>query len=423
MTKRKIIVLLVIIVPIVFFLIRFTVGKRRSREISIETMPAAISRIQNMVTATGTLEPIEKVAVGTQVSGVIKKIHVDFNSVVKKGDLLAELDKTLLKSQIRQSKASLRAAENEMNFQKKNYDRIHALFEREMVSREDLDKAEYSYEQATVSFEKAQADLERAVSNLSYATIYSPINGIVLSRAVDEGQTVAASLNAPTLFTIARDLTGMEVRANVDEADIGQVKQGQRVEFTVDAYPEKTFQGKVSQVRLEPVVVSNVVTYTITVEAENPDLLLLPGMTASITIYTREAEDILVIPSKALRFRPDREMMRRYEKQHGFLSDSGKGFQKKSNRGDGFPAERRSEPSKEQARIWIMENERIKPVRIKTGISDGTKTEVREGIEEGTKVIVAMNQQALSQDTGNDGAAGSNNPFMPRFNRRRSTRK
>jgi len=394
--------------------------KSASQEIAIETAAASIGSISNTVTATGTIEPIDKIAVGTQVSGVIKKIYVDFNSIVKKGQLIAELDRTLLKSQVLQSEASLHAALNELNFQKKNVDRTGVLHSKSMVSDEELDQASYSLEQAVAGEEKALVELERARSNLSYATIYSPIDGIILSRAVDEGQTVAASLNAPTLFTIARDLTKMEVQVDVDEADIGLVKQDQQVQFTVDAYPEKTFAGRVSQVRLEPKVVSNVVTYTVIVEAENPDKLLLPGMTASITITTSEVENAVIIPAKALMFKPDFELMQQYTKQQGMKPLAMPGNDGKHDRMQ-FPHAQGTDKKKNQARVWIKQDGILKPIRIKTGISDGTSVQVIEGLSSGIEVIIAMERKSNSKNSGASPSANNNNPFMPRFGHRRTT--
>jgi HlyD family secretion protein len=421
MKKKNIIILLSLILILAVILIRFFIKNGSNQKVVIETVKASVGTILNTVTATGTIEPTERVEVGTQVSGVVQKIYVDYNSTVKKGQLIAELDKTLLKSQLNQSRVLLHAAQNDVTFQKKNYDRITALYEKGMVSQEDMDKALYSYQQAVTAEEKAKADLERARSNLGYASIYSPINGIILSRAVDEGQTVAASLNAPTLFTIARDLTKMEVRANVDEADIGQVQQGQRVTFTVDSYPQKTFDGRVSQVRLEPQVVSNVVTYTITIDAENPEQQLLPGMTASITIYTQEAQNVVTIPAKAIRFKPDWEMMRDYMKQQGISGE------KRKSRGDGRGElsggmnAQRPEMPKDQTRVWIKQEQRLRPVRIKTGLSDGSLIEVIEGLDEGAEVAVAMERKSKSITNGNDDSSQRNNPFMPRFHRRRKS--
>jgi len=291
-----------------------------------------------------------------------------------------------------------------------------------MVSDEELDQASYILEQAVAGEEKALVELERARSNLSYATIYSPIDGIILSRAVDEGQTVAASLNAPTLFTIARDLTKMEVQVDVDEADIGLVKQDQRVQFTVDAYPEKTFAGHVSQVRLEPKVVSNVVTYTVIVEAENPDKLLLPGMTASITITTCEVENAVIIPVKALMFKPDFELMQQYAKQQGITPLTMNSNDGKRDRMQ-FPHAQGTDKKKNQPRIWIKQVGILKPVRIKTGISDGTSVQVIEGLSSGIEVIIAMERKSNSKNSGASPSANNNNPFMPRFGHRPSSGK
>jgi len=310
--KVMLLIPLLLLATLTFFLLK---GRNSEKPVVFETATVKRGTIAQTISATGTVEPIDKVEVGTQVSGVVKKIHVDFNSTVTKGQLLAELDKITLLATLDLSKVSLKSAQIESEFLKQKFERTSKLFEKGMVSQQEIDQATYEYERAKNNVEKALSEVKKAELNLSYATIYSPINGTVLSRAVDEGQTVAASLNAPTLFTIAQDMTQMEVYAAVDEADIGQVKKGQRVIFTVDAFPEDTFHGNVSQVRLEPVVTSNVVTYTVTVLAQNPDLKLMPGMTATITVYLNEVNDVLTVPARALRFTPDENLLNRLSSQ------------------------------------------------------------------------------------------------------------
>jgi len=254
--------------------------------------------ISNIVTATGSVEAITQVEVGTQVSGIINKIYVDFNSVVKKGQLIAELDKELLLSELSSVNADMSSAKTEYEYQKKNFERSQQLYKKELVSETDYETANYTYQKAKNSYEKSKFNVEKAQRNLSYAMIKSPIDGVIISRAVDEGQTVAASYSTPTLFTIANDLSKMQVVANVDEADLGQVKEGQRVSFTVDAYPNDVFEGVVTQVRLEATTTSNVVTYQVIVNAPNPDLKLKPGLTANISIFTTEKKGVLLFLPK-----------------------------------------------------------------------------------------------------------------------------
>ncbi len=260
------------------------------------------------ITATGTLEATNTVVVGTQVSGVIEKLYVDFNSVVKKGQLIAELDKSTLLSSLENAEADVNRAQAEFDYQESNLARMKVLNDQEMLAESDYDLAEYNYKISKASLKSAKANFDKAKRNLSYAMIYSPIDGVVLNRAVEEGQTVAASMNTPELYTITNDLSVMQVEADVDEADIGMVKMGQRVDFTVDAFPDDTFTGEVSEVRLQPTESSNVVTYTVIVTVNNPEHKLKPGMTASITDYVEEAGDVLLLAGKAIRFQPDQDL-------------------------------------------------------------------------------------------------------------------
>jgi HlyD family secretion protein len=283
-------------------------GKTKDR-MTLETGKVVRNSINTMVTATGTVEPITVVEVGTQVSGIIDKIYVDFNSQIKKGQLLAEMDKVTLQSELASKQSALASSKTEYEYQQKNFARSKTLYEKKLISDTDYETAVYNYEKAKNTYEGNKADLVKVKRNLGYATITSPIDGVVISRAVEEGQTVAAGFSTPTLFTIANDLTQMEVIANVDEADIGQVEEGQRVSFTVDAYPNDVFEGQVTQVRLEATTTSNVVTYEVVINAPNPDLKLKPGLTANITIYTLERTNILTVPSKALRFVPDASLL------------------------------------------------------------------------------------------------------------------
>ncbi|MCL4482492.1 MAG: efflux RND transporter periplasmic adaptor subunit, partial [Bacteroidetes bacterium] len=343
----------------------FRMLKSAEQTYSFETVKVGKGTISNTITATGTLEAIKTVEVGTQVSGVIEKILVDFNSQVKKGQLLAQLDETPLLAQLEQSKASVDQAEAQVKYQKSTYDRYKVLVEKKLIAQSDFDLAEYNYNNAVASLKNAKSVYEKNRINLSYARIYSPIDGVILNRAVDEGQTVAASFNTPTLFSIANDLTQMRVEAKVDEADIGQIAMNQRVTFTVDAYPDLKFNGTVSEIRKQPVVTSNVVTYTVIIQAPNPDKKLMPGMTASTTIYVNEKNDILVVPGKAIRFTPDPEVLNSYLKS--------------------LPAEVAREMAPQSAKkvpadpkqsfVWVKNGEVIRKSEIKTGENDGINYE------------------------------------------------
>ena len=270
-------------------------------KVLLETAPISHITIRNSVTATGTVEPVTQVEVGTQVSGIIDKLYADYNDQVKAGQLIAEMDKVTLQAELESAQAQLASSKTEYEYQTKNYARTKTLHEKQLVSDAEYDQAFYLYETARNAYEQSQAAMVKVKRNLGYATITSPIDGVVISRAVEEGQTVAAGFETPTLFTIANDLTQMQVVADVDEADIGQVADGQRVQFSVDAYPDDTFEGTVLQVRLEATTESNVVTYEVVIDAPNPDLKLKPGLTANVTIFTLEKDDATAVPTKALR--------------------------------------------------------------------------------------------------------------------------
>lgn len=373
------------------FLIYKSVTKTK-QTVSIETAKVVRGTISNTVTATGTLEAVKTVEVGTQVSGVIEKIFADFNSQVKKGQLLAQLDETPLIAQLQQTKASVDQAEAQVKYQKATYERYKALLAKKLIAQSDFDLAEYNYNSALGSLNNAKSQYDKNKINLSYARIYSPIDGTVLDRAVEVGQTVAASFSTPTLFTIANDLTQMRVEAKVDEADIGQLVNGQRVEFTVDAFPLKKFNGEVTEIRLQPVTTNNVVTYTVVIGAPNPDNILKPGMTANATFYVTERKNILLVSAKATRFTPDPETMVAYMPPMGL---------------DGAPAAEFSAPpmppmgegamSMEGASndsihtVWIKGiNGALHPQKITVGVTDEINFEVINGVNEGDEVVTSM---------------------------------
>lgn len=340
--------------------------------------------ITTSVTATGTIEPVTKVEVGTQVSGIVSHLYVDYNSTVKAGQVIAELDRTNLISELESARAMQKSAQSDLAYQKLNYERYKTLYEKGLVSTNDYDKAKLSYEQAKEAMVQRVENTKKAETNLGYATITSPIDGIVISKEVEQGQTVASSFNTPTLFTIAQDLTQMRVVANVDEADIGEVKEGQRVTFTVDAFPDDVFEGKVSQVRLEATTTSNVVTYEVVITAPNDDLKLKPGLTANVTIFTLELKDAMAVPSKALRFKPSEAML-----------NEGETIVDNPNQGP---------------KVWVKEGPELKAYSVETGTTNGMLTEVKSGLNEGMTVITDVSAGELEEEEEEQ----TTNPFMPR---------
>ena len=385
--------------------------------VAFETVKAEIGNVVNTVTATGTLEATNTVIVGTQVSGVIEKIYVDFNSRVKKGQIIAEIDKSILQSNLENVEAAMYNAQAEVDYQKSNFERMKLVFDKGMLSDKDYDLAKYQFNKSEASYKSAGANLNKARLNLSYATIYSPIDGIVINRAVEEGQTVAASMNTPELFTITNNLSEMQVEANVDEADIGMVKENQRVEFTVDAFPDKTFSGTVTEVRLKPKEAANVITYTVIVSAQNPDLELKPGMTASITIYVQEVSDVLILAGKALRFSPDRQLMQEYMKSlpEGQGSFSGRqgaaGLGRKGANGNG-KGQNMSGKSENSSLVWVKSGDEITPARVKTGVTDGTNIEILSGLNAGDEVVTTM-KVADKKNTAETKKETQKSPFIP----------
>lgn len=358
---------------------------KKEEKITFDTAAVAPANIMNSITATGTIEPVTSVTVGTQVSGIVSKLFVDYNSVVKKGQVIAELDKTNLMSQLNTAKTQLATAQSQLNYQTANYKRYKTLFEKGLVAADDFDNAKLSYTQAKEQVVSAKEEVQRAQTNLGYATITSPIDGVVLSKSVEEGQTVAASFSTPELFTIAQDLTNMQVVADVDEADIGDVKEGERVSFTVDAYPDDTFEGEVKQVRQEATTSNNVVTYEVVISAPNADLKLKPGLTANVTIYTAERKGVLSVPSKALRFIPQKETVGKMK-----IVDAANAKNK----------------------VWTIEGNSIVAHKVNIGMTDGTNTQIVGGIVEGTKVITGLNVMGGEEDMPME-AQGEKSPFAP----------
>ncbi len=384
----------------------------------METVTVARADISNVITATGTLEAIETVEVGTQVSGVIKKLYVDYNTEVKKGQILAKLDETPLLATLDQSKASVDNAQAELDYQKANFERIKVLRDKNLIAESDYEVALYNYRKAEASLNNAKSVYDKNMINLEYATIYSPINGIILDRAVDEGQTVAASFNTPTLFTIVQDLTKMQVEASVAEADIGSVRVGQHVEFKVDAYPGMVFDGQVTQIRLQPVETSNVITYTVIVDAPNPDKKLMPGLTANVTFYITEKKNIIVVPSEAIYFNPDEQTLAEYTKSHPEVKIEAPKAEKAA---PGMPAPDGGTAAPKQGMndgisndgmktVWLLKDSTLAPRRIRVGDTDELNYELIDGLQEGD-VLVSSITLPESGAAPKEGSAQS--PFMP----------
>lgn len=375
--KKKIVwsVIGVVLLSVVIFSVYQSM---KPKELDVRTAKAEKGILEISVTATGYLQPVLKVDIGTQVSGIVEKLHADFNTEVQKGDLIAELDKSTLSERVTQTEAALSDAKSNLEFAQSNYDRVKKLFDAKAAPLTSMEEAINRLNQAKNSVKNAQANHNQALVNLSYGDIYAPISGRILNRAVDEGQTVAASFNTPTLYTIANDLKKMQVEADVDEADIGQVKLGQKVIFSVDTYPGEEFAGEVSQIRVQSKVTANVVTYVVIISAPNPDEKLLPGMTANVTIVTNSPEGVLV-PSEAVYFRPDSVM----------LADKL------------IPTNLTSK----QEKIWVQTAEGIIPKEVKTSVSDGVKVIVLKGIEEGETVVLSAKYK--SDESVRKGGIGS----------------
>ena len=358
-------------------------GGKKEQKAEFSTAKVEKQNISTSITATGTIEPVTSVTVGTQVSGIVSKLYVDYNSIVKKGQIIAELDKTNLISELNRAKADLSSAQSTLNYETANYNRYKTLFDKGLISANDYENARLSFDKAQQTVRSSRENVQKAQTNLGYATITSPIDGVVLSKSVEEGQTVAASFNTPELFTIAQDLTDMRVIADIDEADIGGVKEGQRVSFTVDAYPDDKFEGQVTQVRQQATTESNVVTYEVVISAPNNDLKLKPGLTANVTIYTLEKNDVLAAPAKALRFMPTEALL---------------------SEGQSI------EDVEASTKVWTLEGNVFKAHPVQVGTTNGMLTEIVSGINEGTEVLVDFTLSGGEEEAGQQ----AQNPFMPR---------
>ena len=398
MNKKKIILIAVAVVAVAGISIRLFGGSTAKHKVTYETATVIKGEISESITATGTIEPVTEVEVGTQVSGIIDKIYADYNSVVTKGQLIAEMDRVTLQSEVASQRAAYNGAKAEYEYQRKNYERNRGLHEKQLISDTDYEQSVYNYEKAKSSYESSQASLAKAERNLSYATITSPIDGVVINRAVEEGQTVASGFETPTLFTIAADLTQMQVVADVDEADIGGVEEGQRATFTVDAYPNDVFEGVVTQIRLgdasssstSSTSTSTVVTYEVVISAHNPDLKLKPRLTANVTIYTLDRKNVLSVPARALRFTPEKPLIG----ENDIVKDC-----------------------ESEHKLWTREGNTFIAHPVTVGISNGVNTEIVSGIDEGATVVTEatigrMPGEGPTADIPQE-PSGEKSPFMP----------
>jgi HlyD family secretion protein len=416
---KKILIITGIVIAAV--LIWFFFIRKPEVPVTVETEKPSRGYIATSVTATGKIEPVDTVSVGTQVSGTLSKLYVDFNSKVKKGELIGELDKTLLQAVVDQNKGNLLNAQSQLILQRNNYERQNLLFKTDAISKADYDSAAAAYSSAKANVDAAAAAVRSAQKNLSYADIYSPIDGVVLNRSISVGQTVAASFSTPTLFTIAKDITKMQVEANVDEADIGDVAQGQRVSFTVDAFINDSFKGTVEDIRLRPNVSANVVTYTTIINAPNNDMKLKPGMTANIIIYTKEVNDALLIPAKALQFTPDSSLMKTYDiegavphkgkHKHGGTSgtagNSTQALHTVKSRKDSTGAIPR-----QTAMVWILNGKKLTQKKIQIGLNDNTHVEVLKGLDTADNVVTGIT--AGTADASSAATSPGGSPFLPK---------
>lgn len=419
MKKKTIIILSVLVLAAAAAIFYFTSGKK-AQAVNFVTGQAQYGYIAKSITATGTVQPVDTVSVGAQVSGVVKNVYVDFNSEVKQGQLLAKVDPSIIQAQTEQSKANLANAQSNLNYQQNNFDRQNKLYNLGAISKADYQVALNQYNGAKAAISNAAAQLRLAERNLSYTNIYSPINGVVLNRNVSAGQTIASSFNAPTLFVIAKDLTKMQVRAAVDEADIGGVRSGQLVSFTVDAFPDDIFEGTVQQILLHPTVSANVVTYTTLINVENKAMKLKPGMTASINIYLEEDSNALLIPSKALNFKPDSTLLKNYTIKKVTRNTTGANNinkENKRNRPDSSKKAKQEKTEINKSYVWVRSGDTLTEKRILTGLNDDAYVRVIKGLIPGEEVITGIVIGESKNNTDNT----QRSPFMPQMRRRTTT--
>ena len=394
--KKKIIIIGAVIVVVAALLVWLLGGSSAASKVDFSTAIVEKGDISNSITATGSIEPVTEVEIGTQVSGIIDKIYVDYNSVVKAGEVIAEMDRVTLVNDLESAQGTYDASKAEFDYQQKQFNRNQALHDKELISDTDFEESEYNYLNAKAKLAQSKAELSKAQRNLSYATITSPIDGIVTSRDVEEGQTVASGFETPTLFNIAADLTKMQVVADVDEADIADIVDGAKVTFTVDAYPNDVFEGNVKQIRLGSENSSSsesssssttVVTYEVVITADNPDLKLKPRLTANVTIYTQTRENVLRVPNKSLRFTPDKSLIGKKRSIKDIDATS---------------------------KLWTLENNVFTAHAVQVGLSDGSYTEILGGISEGTQIVTGTKVSGGSSSSASESTtSGEQSPFMP----------
>ena len=396
MTKKKKtlwIVLAAVAAVVLVLIVLMAIGGKGKYVVNVNTATAEQGSVEHTITATGEIQPVYKVTVGTQVSGIVEKLYVDYNSTVKKGQLLAELDKSNLREQVKQCKASLSTAQSNKDLAQKSFDRVAKLYAGKAATQEEYDQAESSLQQAKNQLLSAKSNYESAVTNLGYATIYSPIDGVVLNKEVEEGQTVAASFSTPTMFTIAKNLTEMQVEANIDEADIGQVHEGQKVTFTVDAFPGEVFNGTVNQLRLNPTVTSNVVTYKVIIAANNDEGKLYPGMTANVSIAVN-AEEGVTIPLEATYFELTADYVKMLAKE-GYKVPMEAMSSIKKGMMPGNTTEEKPSPKKGKTELMVVKDKEITQREVKTGMDDGANVVVKEGLELGEQVLLSVSKEKV----------------------------
>ena len=359
---------LILAIIVIIVVLSSLLGKKKGGAYEINSMPVAVEQLSETVTATGVVQPVYKVTVGTQVSGIVKKLYVDYNSRVKQGQLLAELDKSLLQENVNLNRANLSVATSQKNLAQKDFDRVSQLFAKKASTQEEYDQAEARLDQAANQLVTAQANYDNALTQLRYAEIYSPIDGVVISKQVEEGQTVQGAYSVPNLFTIAKNLSEIQVEAKVDEADIGMVHNNQQVTFKVDAYPGEEFHGTVSQIRMEPQSNNNVVTYVVIINANNPDEKLFPGMTASVSILVK-SDTGLCLPLYATQLQPD-EVTIADLMQQGYTLDT-------TATGDG-------------THVWLKNGRQLTRRTVTTGSKTKVKVIVTDGIADGDTVVTSI---------------------------------
>lgn len=381
---------------VLVLIVLMAIGGKGKYVVNVNTATAEQGSVEHTITATGEIQPVYKVTVGTQVSGIVEKLYVDYNSTVKKGQLLAELDKSNLREQVKQCKASLSTAQSNKDLAQKSFDRVAKLYAGKAATQEEYDQAESSLQQAKNQLLSAKSNYESAVTNLGYATIYSPIDGVVLNKEVEEGQTVAASFSTPTMFTIAKNLTEMQVEANIDEADIGQVHEGQKVTFTVDAFPGEVFNGTVNQLRLNPTVTSNVVTYKVIIAANNDEGKLYPGMTASVSIAV-SAEEGVSIPLEATYFELTADYAKMLAKEGYKLPMEAMKSMPSMKKGmmPGNAPEEKTAPKNGKTELMVVKDKEITLREVKTGMDDGANVIVKEGLELGEQVLLSVSKEKV----------------------------